>query len=57
MTILLLPPILVTGVFGMNTKCLPFTDMNTAFLWTAVRMIGSAITVYLMIWCLGIFQF
>jgi hypothetical protein len=32
MTILFLPPTLVTGVFGMNTKGLPVTDMDTAFL-------------------------
>jgi zinc transporter len=57
MTILFLPPTLVTGVFRMNTKGLPFTDMETAFLWATVRMIGSAICVYLMIWRLGIFLF
>jgi zinc transporter len=41
----------------MNTKDLPFTDMETAFLWTTVLMIGSPIAVYLTMWRLGIFQF
>jgi zinc transporter len=57
MTILFLPPTLVTGVFGMTTKGLPFTDMDTAFLWATVLMIGSAIAVYLMMRRLGIFKF
>jgi len=28
-----LPPTLITGVFGMNTKGLPLTDVETGFLW------------------------
>jgi Mg2+ and Co2+ transporter CorA len=41
MTILFLPPTLVTGVSGVNTKGLRFTDMDTAFFWTTVLMIGN----------------
>ena len=35
LTALLMPPTLITGIFGMNTKGLPFTDLETAFLWAA----------------------
>ena len=35
LTALLMPPTLVTGIFGMNTKGLPFTDLETAFLWAS----------------------
>jgi zinc transporter len=42
MTTLLLPPTLVTGIFGMNTKGLPLTDVETGFLWAAALMIGSS---------------
>ena len=38
LTALFLPPTLVIGVFGMNTKGLPFTDMEEAFLWAAAIM-------------------
>ena len=31
LTALLLPPTLVTGIFGMNTKGLPFTDNESGF--------------------------
>ncbi len=37
-TTLFLPPTLVTGVFGMNTKGLPLTDVETGFLWAAGLM-------------------
>ena len=32
LTAILMPPTLITGIFGMNTKGLPFTDLDTAFL-------------------------
>ena len=41
-TTLLLPPTLVRGIFGMNTKGLPLTDVETGFLWAAALMIGAA---------------
>src|SRR5882757_966144 len=46
-TTLLLPPTLVTGIFGMNTKGLPLTDDETGFLWAAALMIGAAGLAYL----------
>ena len=39
LTAMLMPPTLVTGIFGMNTKGLPFTDLETAFLWAALLMV------------------
>ena len=33
LTALLLPPTLITGIFGMNTKGLPLTEDETGFLW------------------------
>jgi zinc transporter len=56
LTTLFLPPTLVTGVFGMNTKGLPFTDNESAFLWAAVLMVGSAIAVYLIMRRVGVFK-
>jgi zinc transporter len=56
LTALFLPPTLVTGIFGMNTKGLPFTDMETAFLWAAALMLGSAIAVYLVMRRIGVFR-
>src|SRR5882757_5452827 len=53
-TTLLLPPTLVTGVFGMNTKGLPLTDVEGGFLWAAALMIGSAGLAYLIMRRLGI---
>jgi zinc transporter len=41
-TTMLLPPTLVTGIFGMNTKGLPLTDVETGFLWAAAIMIASS---------------
>src|SRR5215470_9204093 len=41
-TMMLLPPTLVTGIFGMNTKGLPLTDVETGFLWAAGLMLGSS---------------
>ena len=40
-TSLLLPPTLVTGIFGMNTKGLPLTDVDQGFLWAAALMVCS----------------
>jgi len=56
LTALFLPPTLVTGVFGMNTKGLPFTDMEEAFLWAAGLMVASAVAVYLVMRQMGIFR-
>ena len=53
-TMMLLPPTLVTGIFGMNTKGLPFTDNESAFLWASALLIGSAVLAYLIMRRLGI---
>ncbi|HZC96930.1 MAG TPA: transporter [Bradyrhizobium sp.] len=53
-TTMLLPPTLVTGIFGMNTKGLPLTDIETGFLWAAALMLGSSGLAYLIMRRLGI---
>jgi zinc transporter len=45
-TTMLLPPTLVTGIFGMNTKGLPLTDIDGGFLWAAGLMIASSAAAY-----------
>ena len=54
LTALLMPPTLVTGIFGMNTKGLPFTDLETAFLWAALLMGVSSIAAYFIMKRIGI---
>ena len=56
LTTLLLPPTLVTGVFGMNTKGLPLTDVESGFLWAAALMVGSAGAAYLIMRRIGVFK-
>ena len=53
-TMMLLPPTLVTGIFGMNTKGLPLTDTETGFLWAAALLAGSSTLAYLIMRRLGI---
>ena len=53
-TMMLLPPTLVTGIFGMNTKGLPLTDVESGFLWAAALMLGSSGAAYLIMRRLGI---
>jgi zinc transporter len=49
LTALLMPPTLITGIFGMNTKGLPLTDVETGFLWAAgLIMVSSAAAYYTM---------
>jgi len=55
-TALFLPPTFVTGVFGMNTKGLPFTDWDTAFLCAMALCIGSSLAVYLIMRMRGMFR-
>jgi zinc transporter len=45
-TTMLLPPTLVTGIFGMNTKGLPLTDIDGGFLCAAGLMIVSSAAAY-----------
>jgi len=54
LTALLMPPTLVTGIFGMNTKGLPFTDLETAFLWAALLMGLSSVAAYFIMKRIGI---
>lgn len=56
LTTLFLPPTLVTGVFGMNTKGLPLTDVETGFLWAAGLMAASSLAVYLVMRRIGVFK-
>ncbi|MBR0696164.1 transporter [Bradyrhizobium lablabi] len=53
-TMMLLPPTLVTGIFGMNTKGLPLTDVDSGFLVAAGLLIGSSLLAYLIMRRLGI---
>jgi zinc transporter len=49
LTALLLPPTLVTGIFGMNTKGLPLTEVETGFLTAAGLIVcSSALAYYVM---------
>ena len=45
-TVLLLPPTLVAGIFGMNTKGLPFTDNDTGFWWSMAILVASGAAAY-----------
>jgi len=56
-TVLMLPPTLVAGIFGMNTKGLPFTENEAAFLLASGLMFGSALAVYLIMRRIGVFKF
>jgi zinc transporter len=56
LTMLFLPPTLVTGLFGMNTKGLPFTDNDNAFLWALLLLIGSSLAVYFVMKRAGILK-
>ena len=56
LTALLLPPTLITGIFGMNTKGLPFTDLETAFLWAALLMGLSSVAAYFIMRRIGIIR-
>jgi zinc transporter len=56
LTTLLLPPTLVTGIFGMNVKGLPFTENETGFLWTMGILVVSSIAVYLVMRQIGVIK-
>ncbi|MDP1583256.1 MAG: transporter [Bradyrhizobium sp.] len=56
MTALLLPPTLVTGVFGMNIKGLPFTDFEAAFLGTALLMALASLVAYFLMKRIGVIR-
>jgi zinc transporter len=56
LTAILLPPVLVTGIFGLNTKALPFTELDTAFLWASALMRLSSFAAYLIMKRIGILR-
>jgi len=49
LTAFLLPPTLVTGFFGMNTKDLPFQDIEGGTWWAAACAISVAALTYFML--------
>jgi zinc transporter len=53
---LLLPPTLITGIFGMNTKGLPFTENENAFLWAAFLLVASSASAYLIMKRIGLIR-
>lgn len=54
LTALLLPPTLITGIFGMNTKGLPLTDVDEGFLLASILIIASSALAYFIMKRLGI---
>jgi zinc transporter len=56
LTTLLLPPTLIAGIFGMNTKGLPFTDDEMGFWWAMALVAISSIAVYAVMRRIGIFK-
>jgi zinc transporter len=56
MTALFLPPTLVTGLFGMNTPALPFSDSPHGSLWAMGLGIGAAAAAYFVLKRLGIIR-
>jgi zinc transporter len=49
LTAVLLPPTLVTGIFGMNAKDLPLTDVDHGYLWALGICVISAGLTYLLL--------
>jgi zinc transporter len=56
LTALLMPPTLITGIFGMNTKGLPFTDLETAFLWATLLMGLASLAAYFIMKRIGLIR-
>ncbi len=56
LTALLLPPTLVTGIFGMNTKGLPLTDVESGFAIAAVLLVSSSIAAFLVMKRIGLIR-
>jgi zinc transporter len=51
-----MPQTLVTGIFGMNIKGLPFTDLDTAFLWASAPILLSSFAAWLIMRRIGILR-
>ena len=56
LTAILMPPTLVTGIFGMNTKGLPFADLDAAFLWASLLMVLSSCAAYFIMKRIGVIR-
>lgn len=56
MTAFMMPPTLITGVFGMNTKGLPLTDVESGFLWAMLLLAASAGLAYFVMKRTGIIR-
>lgn len=56
LTALLLPPTLMTGLFGMNVKGLPFVETETGFLWAVLLIVLSSAMAYLVMKRIGIIR-
>jgi zinc transporter len=56
LTAILMPPTLITGIFGMNTKGLPFTELDSAFLLASLLMILSSYAAYLIMKRIGVIK-
>ncbi|WP_280526087.1 CorA family divalent cation transporter [Methylobacterium soli] len=54
LTALFLPPTLITGFFGINTKGLPFADNQHGSLIVMILALGSAVLAYGIIRALGV---
>jgi zinc transporter len=52
-----LPPTLVAGVFGMNTKGLPFTESSDGFFWASALMLASVVAIYMLMKWIGAIRF
>jgi zinc transporter len=46
LTAFLLPPTLVAGIFGMNTKGLPGTESESGFFWAMLLLVASSALAY-----------
>ena len=49
-----LPASLVAGIFGMNTKGLPFTDNDWGFAWSMLILIASPLIISVLMWRLRV---
>ena len=55
-TALFLPPTLVTGIFGMNTTALPFSDSPHGSVWAIGLAVGAAGLAYWLLRRLGVIR-
>ena len=56
LTALLLPPTLVTGLFGMNLHGLPFAEDGGGFLWAALLMVLSSVAAFVLMKRIGLIR-